>query len=145
MLTTTEVFDDDALTALIAAATLLGADLKAGLFTNAATPSKTSVIADFTEPVYASYLRQTVVMGAPIRDPINGIASLSGGLLWQMTGTPTPTIVRGIFYISGAGPYLLGAELFATPISLVDDLDAFTSILEYIQNNALPGLTTIVR
>lgn len=145
MLTTMELWDDAALASLIAGATLLGTDLKAGLFTNAIVPSKTLVIAGLTEPVYASYLRQVVVMGPVIRDPLNGIAALAAGLNWQMTGTPTPTIVYGIFYTYGAGPLLLGVELFANPIPLNDDLDAFLTVLEYIQSSDNAGLTTVVR
>ncbi len=145
MLTTTEVFDDAALTALIASATLLGTDLKAGLFVNSITPTKVLTIAALTEPPYASYVRQALVMGAAIRDPVNGIASLGGSLLWQMTGTPTACIIKGIFYTYGAGPALLGVEVFKTPIPLNDLLDAFSTVLEYIQSNENPGLTTVIQ
>lgn len=145
MLTTTETYDDVALTALIASAVILGADVKAGLFTNAIAPTKRLVIADLTEPLYASYLRQSVVMGAAFRDPVNGIASVGGSLNWQMTGTPTPTIVQGIFYTYGAGPALLGVEMFASPIALNDDLDAFSTVLQYIQSSQFQGLTTVIQ
>src|SRR4029077_10226363 len=46
MLTTTEGFDEAALNALIAAATVLGADLHAGLYVNVIAPSKRLVLAD---------------------------------------------------------------------------------------------------
>lgn len=145
MLTCTEVWDDAALTALIASATLLGTDLKAGLYTNTISPSKGLVLADLTEPTYASYVRQSLVMGAPIRDPLNGISSLSVSLNWQMTGTPTPTIVKGIFYAFGGTLKLLGVENFASPISLGDDLDAFVTILQYLQSQQAPGFTTVIQ
>jgi hypothetical protein len=145
MLTTSEVYDDNALTALIAAATVLGADLKAGLFTNNINPNKTNGIGDFTEPTYGSYLRQAVVMGPVSRDPSNGIASNAASLPRQPTGTATPVIIYGIFYISGATAYLVGAEKFAAPIPLNDLLDAFDTVLEYIQSNTNPGFTTIVQ
>jgi len=145
MLTTTEAYDDTALAALIAAATVLGTDLKAGLYTNSVAPSKLLTIADLTEPLYASYVRQAVVMSAPVRDPINGIASFATGLVWQQTGTPTPCIVYGIFYTWGAGPALLGIEPFGNGIALTDTLDAFTTILEYIQSQQNPGFTTVLQ
>jgi hypothetical protein len=144
MLTTVELFDDAALASLIASATLLGSDLKAGLFTNQPVISKQNVIADFTEPVYASYLRQSVVMGAPFRDPLNGISSLSAALTWQETGTITPVTIYGIFYTYGTGPLLLGAEMFATPQNLLDALSAFESVLQFIQSNENAGFTTLL-
>lgn len=145
MLTTTELYDDVALTALIAAATVLGADLKAGLFTNTPVIGKTLVISDLTEPTYASYVRQAVVMGPVFRDPVNGIASSSAALVWQETGTPTPVVIKGIFYTYGAGPLLLGVEMFPAPIPLNDDLDAFSSVLSYIQSNQNAGYTTTIQ
>jgi hypothetical protein len=144
-LTTTEPFDSAALTALIAAATVLGSDVKAGLYINNVQPSKVLTIGDLTEPPYASYVRQAVVLGPAFRDPVNGIASVAGALTWQMTGSPTPCIIVGIFYTYGAGPALLGIEPFKTPIPLNDDLDAFVSVLEYIQSNENPGFSTIIR
>jgi hypothetical protein len=144
-LLTTESFDDVALAACIAAATVLGADLKAGLFTNTPVLSKTNLVADFVEPVWATYVRQAVVMAGPFRDPALGIASLSASLIWQQTGTPTPCVIKGIFYTYGAGPLVMGAEIFATPIPLNDILDAFTSILEFVQSNSNPGFTTVVQ
>lgn len=145
MLTATEAWDEAVVAALVAGATLLGADLKAGLFTNNITPGKSNVIADFTEPTYGSYVRQSVIMGAAVRDPLNGIASIGAGLTWQETGALTPVIVYGIFYTFGAGPALLGAELFPAPIPLNDLLDAFVTILEYIESNGNQGITTIVQ
>lgn len=145
MITATDAWDDAALASLIAGATLLGADLKAGLFVNTPAIQKGSVIGDFTEPAYAGYARQLVVMGPPFRDPANGISSISAGLLWNEGGAITPVIINGIFYIFGAGPALLGAEYFQTPIPLNNALDAFTTILDYVQSSGFQGYTTIVR
>lgn len=145
MLVTMELWDKQALAALVAGATLLGADLKAGLFTNTITPGKTLVIADLTEPTYTGYVRQTVVMGPPVRDPINGIVSIGEGLLWQEETTASSEIITGIFYTYGAGPALLGVEVFDNPIGLADLLDAFVTVLQYIQSSENAGLTTIIR
>lgn len=145
MLTIVELFDKAVLAANIAAATLLGADLKAGLYTVPITPTNQSVVADLTEPNYASYARQPVVMGAPFRDPTNGIAALSAGLTWQQSGTPTPCIIYGIFYTSGAGNTLVGIEPFANPIPMNDTLDAFDTVLEWIQTNPNQGITTVIQ
>lgn len=144
MLSTVELFDDAALTALIASATLLGTDLKAGLFTNQPVISKQNVIADFTEPTYASYVRQSVVMGAPFRDPLNGISALSAALTWQETGSVTPVTIYGIFYTYGTVPLLLGAEMFETPQNLLDLLSAFETVLQYVQSNENAGFTTLL-
>jgi hypothetical protein len=144
-LLTTEAADQAALASLIAAATLLGADLKAGLFTNTVAPSKTLTLTDLTEPTYGSYARQVVVMGPVVRDPAVGICSRAAGLLWQQTGTPTPTIVKGIFYLTGGTPYLVGVEVFPVAIPLNDLLDAFTSVLQYNQSNQNQGATTIIQ
>lgn len=145
MLTTTEAYDDAALTSLLAAATLLGADLHVGIVTNDLTPSKDLTLADMTEPVYASYARQVVVMGVPYRDPVNGITAAAAQLVWQQSGTPTPCIIRGIFYATGATPYLVAFEKLNPPIPLNDTLDAFHTVLQYIQSNENPGLTTVIR
>jgi hypothetical protein len=145
VLTTTEVFDDAALTALIAGATLLGSDLHAGLYVNAIAPSKVLTIADLVEPTYGGYARQAVVMGAVFRDPVNGISALSAALLWQETGAASAVTIQGIFYVTGAGPSLLGIEPFPSPIPLVDLLSAFSTILQYIQSSPNPGFTTILQ
>lgn len=144
MLSTVEIYDEAALTALIASATLLGTDLKAALFINTPTITKKSVIADFTEPTYTGYAQQGVVLGTPIRDPSVGIVSLGAALLWQGTAL-LPVTINGIFYIYGASPLLLGAEYFETPISLNDATDAFKTVLEYIQSSSNPGFTQILR
>jgi hypothetical protein len=145
VLTTMELFDAAKLTSAIAAATVLGADMKAGLFTNTPVIGKDMVIADLTEPTYASYVRQLVVMGAAVRDPVTGIASVAASLNWQETGAVTPVVITGVFYTYGAGPLLLGVELFPTPIALNDLLDAFTTVLEFIESNQNPGGTTVIR
>lgn len=145
MLLTTEVYDDAALAALIADATLLGADLHAGLYTNNIAPTKVLTIADLVEASYTGYARQVVVMGAPFRDPQRGIAALAAGLNWHQTGVPVPQIIRGIFYVTGAVPALVGIEPFQSPLSLNDLLDSFTTILEYIQSSDAQGFTTILQ
>ena len=134
MLTTIELWDDAALASLIAGATLLGADLKAGLIVGTPALTHQSVIADITEPAYAGYVRQSVLMGPVIRDPINGISCLAAGLNWQEGGAITPVTI----------PLLLGFEMFAVPQNLVDALSAFTTVLQWIQTSATPGLTTIL-
>jgi hypothetical protein len=146
VLTATEAWDDAALTALIAGATLLGTDLKCGLYTNTPfTPTKSTVLSDLTEPTYGSYVRQAVVMGPIFRDPQNGIASIGAGLVWQETGTFTPEIIQGVFYTYGAGPTLLGVDPFQNPIPLTDLLSAFTTVLEYISSNNVQGFTTVLQ
>ena len=145
MLTTVEAFDEAALNNLITATIVLGSDLKAGLYTNAIAPAKTLTLGALTEPTYGGYARQSVVMAPVMRDPVNDIASLSESLTWQMDGTVVPTIVQGIFYTFGAGPALAGIEPLEAPIALNDALDAFSTILEYIQSSANQGFTTVVR
>lgn len=146
MLTTSEAFDASALAASIAAATVLGADVKAGLYTNTPVIGKKLTVADLVEAAYTGYVRQLVVMGAPARDPVNGIVSVAAGLTWQQTGSPVPAIINGIFYVTGAAQAVfLGINPFEVPIPLNDDLDFFVSILEFIQSNGNAGQTTIVR
>lgn len=145
LLTTTELWDDAALTALIADAVLLGTDMLAGLYVNVFTPSKRTIIADLVEPAYGSYVRQAVVMGAPARDPQAGIVSLSNALTWQETGTPASVIIQGIFYTHAVTPLLIGVDPFPTPIPLADLLDNFVTVLQYVQSNQNAGFSTIIR
>lgn len=145
MITATEAWDAAVLAVLNTVTTGLFADLKAGLFTNVTTPTKQSVIADFTEPTYGGYARQDVVMGAPFRDPQNGICALGGALNWQETGSPTSVTIYGIFYTWGSSPELLGAELFPAPITLVDLLSAFSTVLQYVESNNNQGFSTIIQ
>lgn len=139
------MYDEAALEALIAAATLLGTDIVAGLFTNEISPTKTRVLADLTEPTYASYARQAVVFGAPFRDPQLGIAAIAAALTWQQTGTPTPCQIYGIFYATGGTLALMGMEVFELPIPLNDTLDAFSTVLEYVQSSNYQGVTTVIQ
>ena len=144
MLTATESWDGAALASLIAGATLLGTDLKCGLYVNSIAPTKKLAIGDLVEPTFTGYARQLVVMGPVFRDPINGISSIAGALNWQMTGTPVPSIIIGVFYTYGAGPALLGIDPFPQPVALNDDLDAFQTALQYIQSSQLQGFTTLL-
>lgn len=144
MLTTTELFDKAQLAASIASAVLLGADLHAGIYTNTPVITKQNVVADLTEPTYAGYVRQLVVMGPVIRDPVNGISALAAGLVWQEGGAITPVTINGVFYTYGAGNLLLGIDPFPTPQNLVDGLSAFTTILQYIQSSQNQGFTTVL-
>ena len=145
MITWTEAYDGDALAALIASATVLGADLKAILFTNVVTPSKVLVLGDLTQPTNAGLATQAVVLGPPVRDPQRGIVSLAAGLIWQQSGSPGPVTIAGIAYTYGAGPALAGVELFESPIPLTDLLDSFTSVLEYVQTNDGVSFTTTIQ
>ncbi len=145
MITWTEAYDTAALAALEAAATVLGADLKAVLFTNPISPNKSLVLADLTQPTYTGYLAQTVVLGAPARDPQRGIVAVAAGLTWQMTGTPVPTVIYGIGYTMGTGPDLAGVEVFNSPVPLTDDLSFLVTILEYVQTSDGSSFTTIVQ
>jgi hypothetical protein len=142
---TTEAWDQAVGAALVAGATLLGADLKAGLFTNNITPTNKTVIGDLVEPTYTGYARQTVVMGAVVRDPVQGIASFSAENTWQEITTPVSAVITGVFYTFGAGPALLGCYVFPTPIPLNDLLDFFATILEYIFTNENPATITVLQ
>jgi hypothetical protein len=139
----TEAWDEAALASLIAAATLLGVDLKMGLYTNILTPSKSNVIGDLTEPTYASYARQLVVMGPVFRDINFEISSLAAALVWQQTGTPTPCLIQGWFLTFGAGPALLGICPLDQPFQMNDTLDALTIAAEYIQSSLTQGVGVI--
>jgi len=145
MITATEAYDEAALAALIGAANVLGNTLKAGLYTNTIAITPKTALADLTEATYAGYVRQAVVMGAVYRDPVNGIAANSGLLTWQQVGVAVPQILRGIFYVGGAGPVLYFAENFPTPIALNDVIDAFETVLEYLETNQFQGFNTILR
>lgn len=145
MLTTVEAYDEAAVAALIAAATLLGTDLKMGLNTAILSPSKTLTLADMVEPTYAGYARQLLVAGAPFRDPAVGISCQFASLTWQQLATPTPCLIQGYFLIGGTGSAVFyGYEPLPAPFQMNDDLDAFTIILQYIQSSANQGVSTVL-
>jgi hypothetical protein len=144
MLTTTEAFDKSALAGLIANAAILGGDLLVTLFLNDVIPSKTLVRADLVEPSWFGYLNQNMNMGPIYRDSEGKICSQGRLVTWRQPGAITPTILRGIAYLFGPHPDLLGVELFAVPVSLNDSLDAFFTMLKYVQSSDSAGFTTVV-
>jgi len=145
VLTTSELYDAAALATLIASATDLGADLKVGLNLAVVSPTKKLVVGDMVEPTFTSYARTAVVMGAPFRDDANGICSLGGPVTFQMTGTPVPCLVQGIFFMSGTtSAVFMGYEPLAVPFQMNDDLDQLTLTLQYIQSSLRQGFNIVI-
>jgi hypothetical protein len=144
MIQTTEAYDTAILPVLTGAAAALQT-VKMGLYTNAIVPSRTTVIASLTEPIYVGYARQTLVWGAVERDLIGNISITAAMLNFQMPSAANPTTVLGYFLVFGAGPALLGAENLVAPIALTDALSIAHFVFQLIQNNLKQGLIQIVQ
>jgi hypothetical protein len=148
MFVSTESLDVAALTALIAASAPLHT-VQMGLFTNSFSPTRTTPLTAYIEPVYTGYARQTLVWGSVGRDNRNLIGSTANILTFQMANANTPTTIYGYFLVASestgsGGNEALGGELFASPVNLSDSLDLLNISFEYIETNAQQGVSTLV-
>jgi hypothetical protein len=118
--------------------------VKIGLIVNTPTLSKKSVFSDLTEPTYTGYAKQSCQFGAPFRDG-SGNISVEGPLLaYQMGDSLLPTTVHGYFAVDTAGTHLLYAELFDSPIPLVDTLDYLGLIPTWVATNPSAGTAGVI-
>lgn len=95
------------------------------LATNAFTPTKLRVVGDLTQPSYGGYAPVAITWGAAARDQAGDIVTLSQLIPIQQTGGPVVVTIYGYGLTDSGGTNLLLSELFAAPITLVDDLTYF--------------------
>jgi len=147
MLVTTELLDTDSVVVATQAAAGVAGPLhgsKMVLFTNTPTLNKMTVLADLTQPTYAGYAEQTMTWSATRRNALNQICTQATLVSWTMSDDLTPTTVLGYGITDSAGTALLAAEMFPSPVALVDTLSALGVISEWVAANAAPGQCTVV-
>lgn len=92
-------------------------DLALRLFTNAATPGRNSVTADFTEATFGGYSQRALpraIYGPAVLDTHTAKMTLAGPAL-QWLPTTTGQNLRGCFVVGQGSNLLYAARLFATP------------------------------
>lgn len=104
---------------------------KIALFNNNFTPSKSSVLADFTPAVYSGYAPKSITWSAAFFDS-NGVpVSSSGELLFQQAGA-TGDNVYGAYITDAAGAVLLASgRLDLAPFLFVNNGDTLPLLLKY--------------
>ena len=105
---------------------------KVGLFTGAPVISPSTVIADFTEPLFTGYLRKSITWSAPFYNGNQQEQVDSGLMQWQPTDGVNPSVVTGFFVINTAGTKLLFAGLFDAPVSMIDATSALPLVVQYL-------------
>lgn len=118
------------------AVTLLGADtttfnqptdeLVVRLFQNAAVPTETMAIGDFTQADFGGYAGLDVALGAcpeglnPQTDDSQiRLISADGDYVWETTNTSNlPQTIYGFYVTDAGGSILYAAERFAFPVEL---------------------------
>lgn len=91
-----------------------------GLATNAFTPDRSSVLADITEPTFATYARQAVTWGVPevLSDGEWGTTATAVYSFRTATGDPAQVIFGYALFSAATAGVLLGAALFDAPLPL---------------------------
>jgi hypothetical protein len=118
--------------------------VKAILFTNNISPTKTTALSALTVPTYTGYASQTITWGAAYRDVNLNIGIDTQLLSWVMGDALTPTTVYGWAIVDSTGATLYAAELFASPVQLVDTLSLLAFVAEWIVSNNAQGQATLV-
>jgi len=112
------------------------------LYTNNLTPTRTNVLADFTEltnvevPGYAGVA--IAWNGTPVRNQDASWSDEAAQAIFQATGAPpAPQIVYGWFLQNAGKTVLLASGLFAVPFTFVQTGDGFflTPRLDNAQTN----------
>jgi hypothetical protein len=138
------------LTALLAQLGTAGTGLiHVHLFTNSLSPSKTNVLADFTEltnvevPGYAAALANWFA-GTPVRQPTGGWEgpdSLADPSFLATGVVPSPIAVIGYFLTDSTDAVLLGSGAFGTPFTFTSLGDGFVlagnPVLTQVDTNTL--------
>lgn len=104
-------------------AALGGLSLTYRLYQNAHTPGDGSTAADFTECTFDGYAAQGPSWGAAATNGSGDAEAVAAALTWTATGGSTSNTVYG-YYVTDGGGEVVWAELFDTPVAVVDAPDA---------------------
>lgn len=129
--------------ASVAALGILNA-AKVGLFTNTPPLTENTVLADLTQPTFAGYALQAITWSAPFQQPDGSWACQGGLYTFQATDDLTPTVVTGVFVVSGAGTVLYLAEMANPPVNLPTSAQAMLVSPQIALGNNGWGANTIV-
>jgi len=100
------------------------AGVKMGLFTNNISPGPDTVLADLTEPTYASYAQAAATLPAGAFSDEDGKVFIDyGDLTWSLTTGDTPVTIIGAFIVDGTGQLLMAGKL-DNPVTLTNPGDA---------------------
>ena len=96
-----------------------------GLYTAGPTPTRQSLLTNFTEATFTGYSRQAVNWTGPINEPDGSASQLGSSSVFALSATTTLNTVAGALLIGNDSVTLLGAESFSAPIPLVNVGDGF--------------------
>lgn len=103
------------------------------LFTNLVVPSRTNVLADFTEATFPGYAQITNLVFDAATDEAGPKARVTrAALIWTRNVTGAPQTIRG-YYVVGTANILAWAEAFDTPVTVTvnGDIVQLTPSLDF--------------
>lgn len=150
MIETTELFDAAMAAGLIYDSTVTFNGIlktsKAGLILNDFTPTKTTVLADITQPTYAGYATILAAFTGPSRDATGKLGVDSALITFQMDDDVIPTQPLGWFLVNTAGTGLLMMEFFADGAQpLVDEYSFVSFVIRLDTANPEAGTATLIK
>lgn len=102
---------------------------KAHLFTNAIVPTADSVVSNFSEATFTSYVAATISWNTPAYTNGNNQAEMTAGTLVFVAGaSPTTQTIYGAFVTDSGGTNLLWAERFSIPVLVNSQGDGVTYV-----------------
>lgn len=102
---------------------------KVHLFTNAIVPTVDSIVSNFSEATFTSYVAQSVVWNNPPYVNGNNQAEMTGGTLVFVAGSaPTLQTIYGAFITDSGSTNLLWAERFTIPVVVNSAGDGVTYV-----------------
>lgn len=132
------------MTALNDITTAIGGGATVHLYSNNYTPTPLSTVTNFTEADFTGYSAFTLTGGAAVTWQSQG-AAVSWTIPQAVFNTASPyTVTQTVYgyYVMSAGmsPYLLGAEQFPAPVTMVGAGDqVIISVPINIRDAGIPG------
>lgn len=118
----------------VATSQLTAKALNMGLYTNAVTWSRSTVLADLVEPSGGTgYVRQPTGPWQPPTVLAGGEGSTTAPSVGFTNTSASPVTVIGFFYISTDGSVFLGGDAFASPLTVpanTGTLNAFPQLID---------------
>lgn len=107
--------------------------VKVHLFNTPFDLTQDSLLAEFIEATFAGYAASAVVVwGAAFMNQNNEAETLGPSILFAATDAVTPNQVHGYYITNGAGTVWIAAEVFATPVPMVDGDSNLVLIPRYV-------------
>lgn len=125
----TSLFAENNLTALKTAATGLLDGAICRLFSNNITPTKSTLLASYTEATFNGYAEIVVTWNAAVVNAGDFRQIFSQLLSWIAGAAPTPETIYGWYLVNTGGTEVIAAQRFDDEVEIVNEGDPVQALV----------------